>query len=167
MKKHAISALILPVLITLISCVKITAQEQYFNVSKHEISTELKELIFGLQPTLYLNGNIAGKNYNLVPPSKSPVVIDCNSSFVDQLLLKNDLFLSVRAIKINIQSSEDLLNINLSNLKHFSSLECILITYTYPICGSNGDACLEALVKRDVQADQNPIKVLYQLSIPE
>lgn len=123
---------------------------------------ELGRWLFDLQPTIYITPegmNTYGEG--------APLVVECTPNKISQLYEENASFAEVKVLKLNIRSSADLVVLQLSKLKSFSSLKYVQLVFVYDICGGGNERCLLTKAKNIIAAGSVSATILYQLSIPE
>lgn len=120
----------------------------------------LTSLLTEIHPSLYLvegDANAYGDS--------SPEVLFCDVNSVSMLYDYEELFEHVQLIRIQIKYGESLPEINLSNLVGFQNLKYFYVEFTYDICGTQSDDCLEGMVQQNISNAGTEITVLEKLSI--
>ena len=155
--------IIMPTLnITAISAQTIDNIDNYIANADAEESQQLDKLANELNSTVYLSqGNI--KTYGV----GSPIVLETGSESFDLLYENNSLFNRIELIKIKLNSSSDMQEtLNLEQLQNFYNLNYIYIIYTFDACGGQNEGCLTTQTQQFVQVSEEPVTILYKLSIP-
>lgn len=139
--------------------------DEYLKTEGDSLANELKQLATELQVAIYLTDNQTQVKYGVGPTQ----VVYCDSESVPMLQNMNTDYNSVRLLSINVKDpGESNFTFNLSELVNFTSLQFILLTFQYDICGNLSDECLDPKSDETVQnPDGQPITVLYRLMIPE
>lgn len=122
----------------------------------------LHELVTNINPTVYVSdGDLNTYGDGL------PVVLDYKSGGFDRLYTEDELFSKVKLIIIKVNNSNELQNsLNLSRLSGFKNLEYVVVQFTFDVCENGSDDCIAPLVQKMIsETYQNPVSVLYQLSI--
>lgn len=172
-RKQAISTLkVLCVMMALLPSVTLMAQTEetkttFLSVDEVEMSVELKSLLYGLQPTAYINGAVKARTFAATTTStvENPVVLECSPAFVKDLYETS--YASVEVLKLKIKKAEDVVSINLSELKGFENLGYIYLIFEYPVCENDNADCLEEKVKSMITEGEQPVTVFYRLSISQ
>jgi len=126
-----------------------------------ENSYDLERLLFGIQPTFYVNTEGMWQISHEVP-----VVVECDANAIASLYMENEAFKNIKVIHINIDNS-GYPELDVMSLQRFDNLEYININFRYSACGDKSQACLLPLVQSMVKPGAKSIKVLYQLVIFE
>ena len=126
-----------------------------------ENSYDLERLLFGIQPTFYVNTEGMWQiSY------EEPVVVECDANAIASLYMENEAFKNIKVIHINIDNP-GYPELDVMSLQSFDNLEYININFRYSACGDKSQACLLPLVQSMVKPGTKSIKVLYQLVIFE
>lgn len=125
---------------------------------------KLKTLVTGLNPAVYLNGS----GINIYGPGTSRVVYT-DAAYVATLYGQRTEFGTVELIEIRLKSAADeSTRLDITRLNGFDNLKYILLTYEYNACTGSNDACLDEKTSLIVtNRSDNPVTILYRLSIPE
>ncbi|MDL2314664.1 hypothetical protein LJC16_00205 [Bacteroidales bacterium OttesenSCG-928-C19] len=174
-RKQAISTLkVLCVMMALLPSVTLMAQTEetkttFLSVDEVEMSVELKSLLYDLQPTAYINGAVKARTFAATTTAavENPIVVECLPEFIGDLYGENESYANVKVIKIRITSVVDLINIDISKLTSFKSLEYVELIFEYDICGEKKSTCLGEKVETMIMEGEQPVTILYELSIPQ
>ncbi|MDR2083735.1 MAG: hypothetical protein LBP67_01915 [Bacteroidales bacterium] len=126
-----------------------------------EKNEELRNLFFGIQPTVLINNG--GITINSAEPA---ILAKCRDNAVNKLYDKEEDYKNVKVLHIYIDDL-NYSDLDLSLLNSFSNLEYIIISFTYEACGNTSDSCILSLVQNMIKTGDKPITVLYQLSISQ
>jgi len=127
--------------------------------------TELKQLLFDLQPTVYIKNGAVVRGH-----AATPVRINTDALSLQLLNQPNELFSTVKALVINIQNESDLNRISsMGTLSSLTNLKYVHIQCAFEICPKQlhkADceiAKIGSLINKEMNSELN---VLYSAAIP-
>lgn len=125
-----------------------------------ENNSELRDLLYGINPILYVTTNGIEQN-----SSEIPIVVHCKGNAINSLYENNEFYKNVKAIIIVIDDL-NYSNLDFSLLESFQNLEYLFISFTFDICNTNNDNCVLSLLQNIVTSHPSNVTMLYELSIP-
>mgnify|MGYP006924660445 CR=1 FL=1 len=122
---------------------------------------ELNDLMSNIHPSIYLvNGEYS------VYGDGAPLVLFCDVQSLQLLNNSNPDYNSVKLIKVNVPTGQNLASISLASLPDFESLKYFVVVYEYDACGDMTSGCLDALAGQSINTEGTIVNLVTFLEIP-